>query len=572
MSAPPVEYVDERRLIPFATQAPAAAIPESRLQTDTGPAVIPQEVPLIALGHALDRAAAGLKQGVRGGLNYLSPGQPNLTSLVTGKQPEGLGDKVVGAVDRFGRALGMGEISDDPRVQQANEEAYAKLRKAQPAGTFIGDTAFNAAARNPLAMAGLAGLEYGTPEERAVRAGLTYGLGKGGETLASALVRRVTQGARLSGEPVRDATIQAAREQGYVIPPTQIDPNNPGWFNRLTEGFSGKIQTAQQAAIKNQQTTNRLAARDLGLPDNTPITPQVLNQVRSQAGTAYDVVRNLGTLDTSLGNQRFATEVGQVISPYLQTAGQFPGQRNPAIDTLIRDISQTHMEAGAVVDLIRQLRAHGFKNINSEIPATADLGRVQLGVQDALENLLEENLARTGQTALLDNFRAARVLIAKTHTVENALETSTGKVLAPEVAKTYGNAPGKLTGGLATIGRTAEAFPKALQKIDSSMPGLSPLDFATAILSSSASGHPAALAAIAARPAVRASILSEPYQRLLTGGPLANVAPATANLIQNVAGAGAGAAGATEGGYMMDSNVLRALLNRQPQRPGLLGY
>ena len=50
------------------------------------------------------------------------------------------------------------------------------------------------------------------------------------------------------------AAIQAARSQGYVIPPTQA---NPTLGNRLLEGMAGKLTTAQNASAANQGVTNR---------------------------------------------------------------------------------------------------------------------------------------------------------------------------------------------------------------------------------------------------------------------------------------------------------------------------
>jgi len=71
---------------------------------------------------------------------------------------------------------------------------------------------------------------------------------------ASQLVGKGSQaiGSTLRGPaqtPELQAAIQAARQAGYVIPPTQAKPT---LANRMLEGLSGKITTAQNASARNQ--------------------------------------------------------------------------------------------------------------------------------------------------------------------------------------------------------------------------------------------------------------------------------------------------------------------------------
>jgi hypothetical protein len=61
---------------------------------------------------------------------------------------------------------------------------------------------------------------------------------------------------------VRDATLAETQAAGYALPPSQIAPTLP---NRVLEGFAGKLTTAQQASAKNQNVTNTLIKREIGL-------------------------------------------------------------------------------------------------------------------------------------------------------------------------------------------------------------------------------------------------------------------------------------------------------------------
>ena len=271
--------------------------------------------------------------------------------------------------------------------------------------------------------------------------------------------------------------------------------------------------------------------------------------MRADAGKAYDAVAKVGTVNV---DNAFGSQLGEVVGPYMQLAGQFPSQRNPAIDALVKDLMQPQMESGAVVDLVKRLRFDGFKNVKSPDPSTAQLGRVQIAAQNALEDLLDRNLSAQGNAPLLQEYRAARTLIAKAHTVENALEESTGKVVAGKIGREF--AKGRpLTGELATIGKTAEAFPKAVQNVNSSMPGLSPLDYGSGVLGGVISGNPLVAAIPLARPVIRSGLLSPLYQSTLAGGKagaLPSLSPSSAKLLRDLltnSGGLLGASGAMSG-------------------------
>ncbi len=270
---------------------------------------------------------------------------------------------------------------------------------------------------------------------------------------------------------VRDATIKEAQAAGYSLPPTQINPANPGVINSALEGFSGKIQTAQKAGIKNQEITDSLAKQALGVPDNVPLTNSTLDAIRSQAGEAYKAVAQAGPIRA---DQQFGRDVSGIVSNYRQVAKDFPSQANPQIESLLADISKPGFDSKSAVELIKRLRSSGFDNIRgNQEPATKALGQVQIGVQNAMEDLIDRNLAAKGMNDLVPAYQQARQLIAKSYTVQNALEDSTGKVVASKIGRDFTKGR-PLTGELATIGRTAEAFPRALQNVNSSMPGISP--------------------------------------------------------------------------------------------------
>lgn len=356
--------------------------------------------------------------------------------------------------------------------------------------------------------------------------GTQAGLNKVGQMLAN---RSAAKGAELAERQgrnaARDSTVKTAQEAGYVIPPTQVSPEAPGLVNRLAEGFSGKAATAQAAAIKNEKVTLALAKRDLGIPDGVPLNRDTLDGVRKVAGQVYETVKKVGTIRP---DKSFADELAGATAPYREVVSDFPSMANKEIDGLLQDLSKPAFNSSSLVELVKRLRADGRANLKAfDKPEKVQLGRVQMQAQESIEDLIERNLSAQGVDGLVDMYRNARVAIAKTHTVEDALEESTGKVVASKIGRKFSS--GKpLSGGLETIGRTAEAFPKALQNVNSSMPGLSPLDYLAGGMAGASIGAPGVIAA-GARPLVRAGLLSGPYQKGLgadyTQGRLGKVLP-----------------------------------------------
>jgi hypothetical protein len=378
------------------------------------------------------------------------------------------------------------------------------------------------------------GLGYGlTPDEQNREQAALFGVATGGATPT------IEKGIRsfanlLRGTPPAQGTIQAAKEAqeaGYVIPPTQVKPS---LLNRLIEGSAGKISTAQNASFKNQQVTNQLVAKSLGLPEDTVITPELLTNLRATAGKAYENLGATGTIKTS---PKFIQALDE-IKPYkdaMQSAKDFPtADKSPIID-VIDQLKQKSFDVNSAVSKINILRNDAdiaYKAGNK------DLGKVNKEASKVLENTIENYLANTKQTDLLDKFRQARQTIAKTYSVENALNQTTGAIDAKKLAAQL--TKGKpLSGELKQSAQFAQAFPTAAQTTErmGSIPQTSPLDLYASLGLGTAGlyGGDAQTGALgfatgAIRPALRAIALSKPVQSRLTNQQMQNVSPETRNL------------------------------------------
>lgn len=317
------------------------------------------------------------------------------------------------------------------------------------------------------------------------------------------------------------AAITEARGAGYVIPPTQA---NPSLGNRVLEGFSGKITTAQNASAKNQAVTGRLAAEALGLPADTKLTADVLSSVRKQAGQAYAQIKGAGAITA---DAPYSQALDKIEQTYKTAAKDFPGlgktnMHGKPIDEiadLVAGLRVKQFDASSAVDAMGILRETADKAFASR---DKTLAKAAKAASEAMEDVVERHLQASGNAALLSDFIAARKLIAKTYTVEKALNQTTGAVDARKLAGQL--AKGKpLSDELKTAAQFAARFPKAAQTVEGmgSLPQTSPLDWVPAGALSMATSNPLMMLGVGARPAARSLILSPTVQNGLLQRPSA---------------------------------------------------
>ncbi len=339
------------------------------------------------------------------------------------------------------------------------------------------------------------------------------GIGAGGGALIGSvpMVAEMLRGQKPNPQVL--SQVQQAREAGYVIPPTQA---NPSFINRVIEGISGKVSTAQNASLRNQEVTNRLTAKSLGLPEDTVITPEVLQNLRQTAGQAYENLGASGVIKTS---PKYIQALNN-IEPYkdAKKAVQYfnSPEAKPIIDT-IDSLKTDTFDVSAALSKIKLLRNDADKAYRAGDSA---LGKTNKEASKILENTIENYLANTKQTDLLNKFKDARQLIAKTYTVEKALNQTTGSVNAKALAAQLQK--GKpLSAELKTVAEFGQTFPKAVQTPEQmgSLPQFSPIDYFAGLIGGGTTGPAGATAALA-RPALRSLALSQPVQNRLMPNPL----------------------------------------------------
>lgn len=321
-------------------------------------------------------------------------------------------------------------------------------------------------------------------------------------------------------------TLRQAQKAGYVVPPAS---SNPSTMNRALEGASGKIATAQQAAVRNQAVTNQLARQALGMANDTPITPESLKALRSNAGRVYETVAKAGEI---IADEQYLDDLAKLGQSVDEVARDFPEANVGAskeVSALVDSLLKEKFDSRSALAYLRLLRKQASGNLsylNSADPSKQALGMAQKEAAATLEDLIGRHLAANGSPEVAKSFEQARRLIAVSHTVENALNEATGNVAASKLGQQL--AKGKpLTGELAVAAKFARAFPKAAKEVTESMPGISPLDYYGSIGAAGLFGSPHLLLLPAARMAIREALLSPYGQQAAVAGAKSAVTPQT---------------------------------------------
>jgi hypothetical protein len=215
-----------------------------------------------------------------------------------------------------------------------------------------------------------------------------------------------------SQNAVKDQTLKAAQDEGYVVPPSAKGGN---WFTRRLESIAGKDATSQEATVRNQEITNKIARREIGLPEDQAISMDALKQRRNVLAAPYRELRKI----------------------------------SPKVSSTLDELQETRQDATAYWQEFARQGTVSARKEALKLDAKAD----------TLETQLEAAAKSAMKPDLVKRLREARVAIAKTHDVERALNVGSGDVSAAVLGRAVDK--GKpLTGGLATAGKFQQAFPR----------------------------------------------------------------------------------------------------------------
>lgn len=253
---------------------------------------------------------------------------------------------------------------------------------------------------------------------------------------------------------VRDTTLAAGLEEGYMTTPGSVTPQSK---HIMAERMAGKTNLEQLMSINNQEVTNKLARRAVGIDETAPLTSENMRDIRkAEYKKGYEPVEKLGQIAT---DPQYLDDMVKVESKYTGPGKSFPGAVPDEVTKLIKTYTVGNFDAKDAVQVMRHLREEARANFNKGEVAVAN---AQSDIARALENQIERTLATTptpNAATLLEQFRLSRQRMAISHTIEDAIREGGGSVEAKKLAKDIQS--GKyLSGDLKTAAEFSNVFPR----------------------------------------------------------------------------------------------------------------
>jgi hypothetical protein len=389
-----------------------------------------------------------------------------------------------------GQMIGMG-----PSAEETAETRRLDAPLMNTGGGMAGNIAGNVAALAPLAVvpggasvvgAGALGALAGGLQptegagERLTNMAVGGGLGAGTQAATGPMAKAL--GERAAGKEaalrtqqsqnvVADETLRRGREAGYVLPPSTVSDSFVG---RRLESIAGKAALGQEAAIRNQPVTDRLAREAASLRPEQPISLTNMRQARFELAAPHREVAAISKMASD--------DLGK-----LQQA-RFDSKM-------------------AWKEYNRQGNRAAF---NDATKAGAEVKRLELA--------LERHAQGAGRPDLVEALKVARTKIAQNRQVQDAMNRGTGSVDASVIGRAL-DSGAPLTGSLETIGRFQQAYKQAMREASTvPTPGVSKSEaLAGALLGTAgaAAGGPGGLLAgglpLLSGP-TRSMLLSRPVQ------------------------------------------------------------
>lgn len=290
-----------------------------------------------------------------------------------------------------------------------------------------------------------------------------------GAAISAAQARQARLQTQEQANAVRDLTIRQAQAEGYKVTPGSVTPSAQ---NILIERMGGKTATQQKAAVLNQDVTDRLARRAVGLPENAPLTRAGMQQIRQgEYQRGYEPLNRIGAVQT---DQQFNQALDNVLTAYTGPGASFPNAIPQPVRDLVQNYRVGQFNSADAVSATRTLREQANNNIRAG-GDNAAVGLAQRAISNALEDQIERSLQAAGNPntqAMLDQFRASRQRMAVSHAIEDAIVEGGGSVNARTLANDLQTRGKYFTGDLDLIARFANvARPVMTQPGTAGTPG-----------------------------------------------------------------------------------------------------
>ena len=381
-------------------------------------------------------------------------------------------DRSLAAAASFPRQMYEGAKQMLGREDKPAIEATRVMQEQEPVSAVVG----GAASMVPLSripgintVAGSAALGAATgaltptqgDESRLKNTALGGLIGGGAQkamNMASIPLSRIFKGAeeqamsRASQQSVRDATIKEAQATGYVLPPTVT---GGGVTAKAVESLGGKAAIGQEASIRNQQVTNKIARAEAGLKADEPISEGTLAAARERLAEPYREIANV--------SPKASKALEDLKSARIDAKNHWQFFNRNGDPKILKQAQALDAKADKLEGVIEN-EAAKLANPKQFKSGAARAAQEASGVQQGRD--------------LVARLQDARKALAKNFDVEKALNVGTGDVDAKAIGRMLDKRGEKaVTGGLQTIGKFAQAFPTFAREAPTgqSGPGVSKL-------------------------------------------------------------------------------------------------
>ncbi len=423
----------------------------------------------------------------------VSAGGDSTAGFISGNLLKGIGTLAGSPVDAISGAINLGSMGND--ILRAPMRGFAPGNWQPPIQNPVGGGEWF---RNKLTPPGSSIDRQSEPQStggRYAAAALQMAPGAmlGRPTpaqLPRALGATTTSG--LASEAARDIVGDEWAGIGAMLPGAfKMQPKAPGaraTEARKAEAF-GKardmgipVPPSSLKADKAQQAVQNAGNKELRQPEGTEFTPKTLQNYRNAAFGDYEAVMKAPALKGGVvPTQKFQQEV-QAIGSEIESARQSLPETFKGMKPVIKLLSEygyapmPQGKAGSIqipprqkpippdvaMRAVKKLRQDASTNFASDNPEKVEMARVQKRLANSIDDMIEENLSKTGDQALVGKYKEARTAIAKSHDYEAAMEPG-GRINAAKLAAMQ-NEGAPLTGGTQDIAQVAGAFPGAVGK------------------------------------------------------------------------------------------------------------
>lgn len=450
------QAIRERFGLSIASQIPSSGIPGPRAAKKASTKDVLISAPYKAVAGAADilltapeNVANLAKMGF--GTAAIAAGRPELAPEVTApRQPVSEAFKRAGLIREPQGEMTAGQRVLDVALQGGTAALMGgapAIRAAAPG--LVGQTRAATGVASVGAGAGAAGQAV-TEATGDPLLGAATSMALPGVAISRAQAKQAQLQAEQQRNAVRDLTIRAGQQEGYIVTPGSVTPSTQ---NVLAERLGGKSRTQQEFAVRNQEVTDRLARRALGLPPSAPLERATTQQIRREEfQRGYEPLNRIGAVRT---DQDFNDALDRVLQAYTGPGRSFPGAIPQPVVDLVRSYRVGQFNSADAIQSTRTLRDQGNSNIARGDNA---LGLAQRAISNALEDQIERSLQQAGNPnaqAMLDQFRASRQRMAISHAVEDAIVEGGGSVNARKLANDLQTQGRYFTGDLDLIARFA---------------------------------------------------------------------------------------------------------------------